>query len=103
MREPTVIETTGYANGVEAAHHFWVMDPAEYAMAVEWVRHADAGDLADHYDIPSPDECLPGDLNTQGWGWGDLADYQGAWESGYLNETTKLCRQVIANNGGDNQ
>ena len=104
MRQPTEIETIGYANGVEAAHHFWVMDPAQYAMAVEWVRHAAAGDLAEHYEIPSPDDCLPGDLNTEGWSWGELIDYQAEWERGYLNETTELCRQVINNeNKGDNE
>jgi hypothetical protein len=89
------IERMAYNYGTEAAHHFWVMDPAEYAMAVEWVRHADAGDLADHYQIPYED-CLPGDLNTEGWSWSELIDYQAEWQRGYLNETTALCRQVIA-------
>jgi hypothetical protein len=90
------IERMAYNYGVEAAHHFWQIDPAEYDMAVEWVRNAEAGTLHDNYDIPGPFDEIPNDLNTEGWSWSDLADYGAAWEQGYLDETTALCRQVIA-------
>ena len=89
------IERMAYNYGVEAAHHYWQLDPAEYDMAVEWVRNAEAGTLHD-YDIPGPFDELPADLNTEGWSWSDLADYGAAWEQGYLDETTKLCRKEIA-------
>lgn len=92
------IEQMAYNYGTEAAHHFWQLDPAEYDHAVEWVRTAEAGTLHD-YAIPGPFDEIPADLNTEGWSWSDLWYYEKAWESGYLDETTKLCRQVIeANN-----
>ena len=90
------IERMAYDYGVEAAHYYWQLDPAEYDMATEWVRNADAGTLHD-YEIPGPFDELPADLNTEGWSWSDLADYGAAWESGYLNATTELCRNVLAN------
>jgi len=92
------IRDMAYDYGVEAAHHFWQLDPAEYDAAVEWVRSFGAGTLHDNYDIPSCDDCAPADLDTRGWSWGDLAEYSAAWEQGYLDETTKLCRQVIEAN-----
>jgi hypothetical protein len=95
------IEQMAYEHGVEAAHHYWQLDPAEYDAALEWQRTAAAGTLHD-YDIPGPFDELPADLNTEGWSWSDLADYGAAWEQGYLWETTKLCGQVIAKHERDN-
>ena len=99
---PDQITEMAYNYGTEAAHHFWQLDPAEYDHAVEWVRTAEAGTLHDNYDIPSCDDCAPADLDTRGWSWLDICLYGDSWEQGYLDETTKLCRQVIANNEGDN-
>lgn len=82
-------------HGTEAAHHFWQLDPAEYDMATEWVRNADAGTMQE-YDIPGPFDEMPCDLNTDGWDWDDIATYGAAWEAAYLNATTELCRQVIS-------
>ena len=95
------IRDMAYDYGVEAAHHFWQLDAAEYDHAVEWVRTAEAGTLHD-YDLPNCDDAAPADLDTRGWSWGDLAEYSAAWEQGYLDETTKLCRQVIAEHERDN-
>jgi hypothetical protein len=89
------IREMAYNYGCEAAHHFWQLDPADYDMATEWVRNAEAGTLHD-YVLPNCDDATPADLDTRGWSWGDLAEYGAAWEQGYLDETTKLCREVIA-------
>lgn len=40
-------------------------------------------------------DAIPGDLDTAGWSWGELADYQGAWEQGFYARLTELCRNVI--------
>jgi hypothetical protein len=89
------IERMAYDYGVEAAHHYWQLDPAEYDMATEWVRNADAGTLH-NYEIPGPFDELPANLNTEGWSWSDLWYYEQAWNQGYLNATTELCRNLIA-------
>jgi hypothetical protein len=85
-----------YDYGCEAAHHYWQLDPAEWDHAVEWVRNAEAGTLH-NYDLPGPFDELPADLNTEGWSWSDLWYYEQAWNQGYLNATTELCRNVAAN------
>ena len=92
---PDQITEMAYNYGTEAAHHFWQLDPAEYDAAVEWVRTAEAGTLHD-YAIPGPFDEIPAGLNTEGWSWLDMAIYGDSWEQGYLDETTKLCRQLIA-------
>jgi hypothetical protein len=89
------IEQMAYEHGVEAAHHYWQLDPAEYDAALEWQRTAAAGTLHD-YDLPGPFDELPADLNTEGWSWTDLWYYEQAWKHGYFGETTKLCRNLIA-------
>ena len=89
------IKRMAYDYGVEAAHHYWQLDPAEWDHAVEWVRSAGAGALH-NYEIPGPFDEIPADLNTEGWSWSDLWYYERAWNRGYLNATTELCRQVIA-------
>jgi hypothetical protein len=89
------IEVIAYQHGLDAADHYWQLDPAEWDMAVEWVRNADAGTLH-NYQIPGPFDEIPADLNTEGWSWSDLADYGGAWELGYMDRTTELCQQLIA-------
>jgi hypothetical protein len=95
------ITELAYRNGTEAAHHFWQLDPAEYDAAVEWVRSFGAGTIHD-YDLPGPFDEMPADLNTEGWSWGDLAEYGTAWEQAYIWETAKLCGQVIAEHERDN-
>jgi hypothetical protein len=92
---PQQIREMAYNYGTEAAHHFWQLDPAEWDHAVEWVRNAEAGTLHD-YHLPNCDDAAPADLDTTGWSWADLAEYSTAWEQGYLNETTELCRNLIA-------
>jgi hypothetical protein len=82
-------------HGAEHADHYWQLDPADYELAAEWVRHAEAGTLADHYVAQVYDE-MPSDLDTEGWSWGELADYQAACEAAYFARTTELCRKVIA-------
>lgn len=94
------IREMAYNYGTEAAHHFWQLDPAEYDHAVEWVRTAETGTLHD-YVIPNCDDAPPADLDTTTWSWADRSEYATAWEQGYLDETTKLCRQVIATYRGD--
>jgi hypothetical protein len=93
---PDQITEMAYNYGTEAAHHFWQLDRPEYDHAVEWVRNADEGTLHDTYDIPSCDDCAPADFDTRGWSWLDMCLYADSWEQGYLDETTKLCRQVMA-------
>jgi hypothetical protein len=85
-----------YDYGVEAAHHYWQLDPAEWDHAVEWVRKAETGGGPADYDLPGPFDELPADLNTEGWSWTDLWYYEQAWKHGYFGETTKLCRNLIA-------
>jgi hypothetical protein len=89
------IEHMAYNYGTEAAHHYWQLDRPDYDTATEWVRNAEAGTLHD-YAIPGPFDEIPADLNTEGWSWSDFWYYEKAWESGYLDETTKLCRKEIA-------
>ena len=89
------IERMAYQHGLDAADHYWQLDAAEYEMAQLWVEHAEAGTLANHYETPGPFDEIPTDLNTEGWSWSDLADYGAAWEQGYFDRTTELCRQVI--------
>ena len=93
MTTETITEQ-GHRHGAEYADHMWQLDPAEYDMALEWCHNADAGTLHD-YHLPGAFDETPSDLNTEGWSWGELADYQGAWETGYLERTTELCRNFI--------
>lgn len=97
IETPTLDEITSlaYRHGYEAADYYWQLDPAEWDHAVEWVRTAETGTLHD-YDIPGPFDEIPADLNTEGWSWGELAEYGGAWELGYLDRTTELCEHLIA-------
>ena len=95
------IAELGYRHGFDAADHFWQVDPADEEMAAEWVRNAEAGTMHD-YALPNAFDEMPADLNTEGWSWGDLAEYGTAWECGYLERTTQLCRKII-NNKGENQ
>jgi hypothetical protein len=88
-------------HGAEAAEHYWQLDPADHELAAEWVRNAEAGTLRDHYTaaILALEELwdeIPCDLDTEGWSWGELADYQGACEAAFLARTTELCREMIA-------
>jgi len=86
----------GHRHGTEYADHTWILDPADYDMALEWCHTADAGTLATDYDLPDDAaDAIPGDLDTAGWSWGELAEYQAAWQAGYFERTTELCRDVI--------
>jgi hypothetical protein len=95
MTTETITEQ-GHRHGTEYADDKWQLDPADYDLAVEWCRSADAGTLATDYDLPDDAaDAIPADLDTAGWSWGELADYQGAWEAAYYARTTELCRAVI--------
>jgi hypothetical protein len=86
----------GRRHGSEYADYTWQLDPADYALAVEWCATADAGNLATEYGLPENyQDAMPADLNTEGWSWGELADYQYAWEDAYYQRITELCHQVI--------
>ncbi len=88
-------------HGREAAENYWVTDPAEPEHAREWIRTAETGTLHD-YVLPSPfDDFMPSDLSTEGWSWGELADYEGYWLGAYLERTTELMREVVAKEGAE--
>jgi hypothetical protein len=48
--------------------------------------------------LPNCDDAPPADLDTTTWSTADRYAYEAAWLNGYLDETTKLCRQVIEHN-----
>ena len=89
-------EQQGQKHGTEYAHHHWQTDPAEYQHALAWCLTAAAGTLHDTYELPEDAaDAIDPELNTEGWCWQELADYQGAWETAYYDTTTELCRNVI--------
>lgn len=95
MTTETITEQ-GHRHGSEYADHTWQLDPADYDMAYDWCAAAEDGTLSTIYDIPEDAaDAIPGDLDTAGWSWAELADYQAAWEVGYFERTTELCRVVI--------
>lgn len=95
MTTETIIEQ-GHRHGTEYADHTWFIDPACYELASEWCASADNGTLEYDYELPDDAiDAIPCDLDTAGWSWGELADYQGAWEQGFYARTTDLCRAVI--------
>ncbi len=95
MTTETIIKQ-GHRHGSDYADHTWQLDPADYEQAIDWCAAAEDGTLSTIYDIPDDAaDAIPGDLDTAGWSWQELADYQGAWETGYFERTTELCRNVI--------
>ena len=95
MTTETITEQ-GHRHGSEYADHHWQIWPAHYTEAVEWCAAAENGTLSTIYDIPEDAAAaIPADLDTAGWTWADLADYQAAWQAGYFERTTELCRAVI--------
>lgn len=84
----------GRQHGDDYAVETWHADPADYDTATEWCSTAAAGTLHDYY-LPSPFDETPNDLDTAGWSWGELADYENAWTQAYLFRTTELMRGVI--------
>ena len=94
MTTETITEQ-GHRHGSDYADHTWQIDPADYELALKWCLSAVRGKLHEH---PLPDDAadaIPGDLDTAGWSWGELAEYQAAWQAGYFERTTELCRDVI--------
>lgn len=93
---PDEITEQGHRHGSEYAYDTWQTDPADYELALAWCLTATAGTLHDTYGLPEDAiDAIPCDLNTEGWCWQELADYQGAWETAYYDTTTELCRNVI--------
>jgi len=93
----TDIAALGARHGREYAEDSWQVDPADYGMAIQWCEAADNGTLAATYPIPEEAaDAIPCDLDTAGWSWSELADYQGAWDRGFYERATELCRDVIA-------
>ncbi len=94
MTTETITEQ-GHRHGIEYADHTWQIDPAHYTEAVEWCAAAEAGTLHE-YGLPDDAaDAIPAELDTAGWSWGELADYQGAWEQGFYARLTELCRNLI--------
>lgn len=94
----TEIIDLGVAHGRQYADEYWQIWPADYNDAVEWCKAADAGTLHE-FGLPDEADDVMGfhpDLNTAGWSWSELADYQGAWQQGLYARFTELCRDVIA-------
>lgn len=90
------ITEQGHRHGTEYADYTWQLDPADYDMALEWCRSADAGTVTTDYDLPEDHiDAIDPELDTDGWSWGDVADYQAAWIAAYYARTTELCRAVI--------
>lgn len=95
MTTETITEQ-GHRHGSDYADHTWQLDPADYDMAYDWCAAAEDGTLSTIYDIPEDAaDAIPADLDTAGWSWGELADYQAAWQAGYFERTTELCRNLI--------
>lgn len=95
MTTETITEQ-GHRHGSDYADYTWQIDPAEYDMAYDWCAAAEDGTLSTIYDIPEDAAAaIPADLDTAGWTWADLADYQAAWRAGYFERTTELCRNLI--------
>ena len=95
MTTETITEQ-GHRHGTEYANYAWWLDPADYNLALEWCQSADAGTLATDYGIPDDAaDAIPAELDTAGWSWAQLADYQGAWERAFYARVTELCRAVI--------
>lgn len=95
MTTETITEQ-GHRHGSEYADHHWQIWPAHYTEAVEWCAAAEANTV--HlYGLPDLDaqDEIPADLDTAGWSWEELADYQGAWEQGFYTRLTELCRNLI--------
>lgn len=93
----TDIAALGAKHGREYAEDSWQVDPADYDMAIQWCEAADNGTLAATYPIPeAAADAIPCDLDTAGWSWGEQVDYQVAWDHGFYERATELCRDVIA-------
>ena len=87
----------GREHGERYAVELWHADPPDYDMAREWCLADQAGTLADDYPLPDDaDDAIHPELSTEGWGWGDLADYQGAWQAAYYTATTNLMSGLLA-------
>ena len=94
MTTETITEQ-GHRHGAEYADHHWQIWPAHHTEAIEWCAAADAGTVHE-YGLPDDAaDAIPCDLDTDGWSWGELADYQGAWETAFYARMTELCRNVI--------
>ena len=95
MTTETITEQ-GHRHGSEYADHTWQLDPADYDMAYDWCAAAEDGTLSNIYDLPEGyTDAIDPELDTSGWSWGDVADYQAAWVAAYYARTTDLCRAVI--------
>lgn len=86
----------GREHGEQYAVELWHADPADYDTAREWCLSDEAGTLTEDYPLPEEAaDAIPCDLHTEGWSWGELADYQGAWEAAYYTATTNLMRGLL--------
>lgn len=86
----------GREHGEQYAIELWHADPADYDTAREWCLSDEAGTLTDDYPLPEEaTDAIPCDLHTEGWSWGELADYQGAWQAAYYAATTNLMRGLL--------
>jgi hypothetical protein len=89
------IKEQGWQHGAEYAEHKWVTDPADYERALEWCLSAVRNKLDEHELPDDAADAIPGDLDTAGWSWGELAEYQSAWLDSYRETVTELCRNLI--------
>jgi glutamyl/glutaminyl-tRNA synthetase len=50
----------------------------------------------DEHELPDDAaDAIPADLDTAGWSWDELAEYQSAWLDSYRETVTELCRNLI--------
>lgn len=93
---PEEITELGRRHGSEYAEYHWQIWPADDDEAREWCAAVDAGTVRE-YPLPEDAaDAIPADLDTAGWSWGELADYQAAWEDAFYGRCTELCRDLLA-------